>query len=99
MELTLEQVKHIASLARIELKSEEEESFQRQLSSILEYVGQLSECDTEGVLPMSHAVSLVNALRPDEISECSKETRNRLYRKYISRRRVDRARNLGTLGD
>ena len=78
MELSLEQVKHIAGLARIDLKPEEEEAFRQQLSSILEYVGQLSECETEGIEPMSHVVPLVNALRSDEVDACDSETRDRL---------------------
>ena len=78
MELSLEQVKHIANLARIDLKPEEKESFRVQLSSILKYVGQLSECQTEGIEPMSHVVSLVNVLRSDEVSGCDAETRDRL---------------------
>ena len=85
MKLSLEQVKHIASLARIDLKPEEEESFREQLSSILEYVGQLSECQTEGIEPMSHVIPLVNVLRPDEVDACDVETRARLLDAFPER--------------
>ena len=46
-----EQVRKVAHLARLELKSEEEEMFATQLSSILEYFKHLSELDTETVPP------------------------------------------------
>lgn len=41
MTLTLEEVEHIAALARLELSPEEKELFRRQLSAILEYAAQV----------------------------------------------------------
>jgi len=50
-------VEKIAELARLELTSEETESFTNQLSSILEHIDKLNELDTENVEPMSHCSS------------------------------------------
>jgi len=47
-------VEKIAELARLELTSEETESFTQQLSSILEHIDKLNELDTGDVEPMSH---------------------------------------------
>jgi aspartyl-tRNA(Asn)/glutamyl-tRNA(Gln) amidotransferase subunit C len=47
-------VAKIAELARLELTTEETESFTGQLSSILEHIDKLNELDTTDVPPMSH---------------------------------------------
>jgi aspartyl-tRNA(Asn)/glutamyl-tRNA(Gln) amidotransferase subunit C len=76
MQLTSEQVEHIAKLARLELASEEKDAFQRQLSSVLEYVDQLSKVDTRDVEPMNHSLALQNVMRADEATPCTKEERD-----------------------
>ena len=82
MEMSPEEIKHIADLARIELKPEETEPFRRRISLILDYVSQLSECQTEGVEPMAHAVPLVNVLRTDEVQPSEAEVRRRLLASF-----------------
>ncbi|MBD2580503.1 Asp-tRNA(Asn)/Glu-tRNA(Gln) amidotransferase subunit GatC [Oscillatoria sp. FACHB-1406] len=67
--LDREQVQKVAHLARLELTSEEEESFTTQLGSILDYFEQLSELDTTNVQPMTRAIELSNVTRPDEIKK------------------------------
>lgn len=83
--MSKEQVNHIAELARIRLSEEEVESFRLQLSSILEYVGQLAECRTDGVEPMAHAAPLLNVTREDEVSACDSATRERLLAAFPER--------------
>lgn len=78
MALTQKDIEHIASLARLELSEEEKTTFASQLSSILEYVGQLAEVDTEGVQYQYHVEGLVNATRHDEIVSCDEQTRHAL---------------------
>ena len=51
MAISIEQVKKIAELARLELTSEEETKYQKQLSAILDYVGQLQELNVEQWAP------------------------------------------------
>ena len=63
--IDLEQVRHIAHLARLELSSEEEEKFTRQLGRILSYVEKLKELDTANVSPTSHVLPLKNVFRED----------------------------------
>ncbi|MGH7558660.1 MAG: Asp-tRNA(Asn)/Glu-tRNA(Gln) amidotransferase subunit GatC [Gemmatimonadota bacterium] len=45
MSIGAEDVRHIARLARLELSEAEIQRFRRELSAILEYVGQLEELD------------------------------------------------------
>ena len=55
----------MATLARLDLTPDEREQLAGQLDRILEYMDKLNELDTDGVEPMSHAVDVVNVLRPD----------------------------------
>jgi len=66
MPLSLQQVEHIAELAKLALTDEEKERYRRQLSAILDYADMLQRLDLDGVPPMSHAVALTNITRPDE---------------------------------
>ncbi|MGL4969870.1 MAG: Asp-tRNA(Asn)/Glu-tRNA(Gln) amidotransferase subunit GatC, partial [Fusobacteriaceae bacterium] len=52
MALTREEVLNVAKLSRLEFGEEEIAKFQVDLNSILKYVDELSEVDTEGVEPM-----------------------------------------------
>ncbi|GBC98177.1 Glutamyl-tRNA(Gln) amidotransferase subunit C [bacterium HR17] len=66
MPLSRDEVLHVALLARLELDAEEIERYTWELNRILEHIEKLSELDTEGVEPTSHAVPLANVFRPDE---------------------------------
>jgi|SRR4029079_3683628 aspartyl-tRNA(Asn)/glutamyl-tRNA(Gln) amidotransferase subunit C len=63
--LTRDDVLRIAELARLELTDAEVALFTRQLDHILEYVEQLREVDTTGVLPTSHAFAAEDSWRSD----------------------------------
>ena len=65
MKLSREEVLHIASLARIELKEEEVEKFREQLSEILTFVEKLNELNTEGIDPKLSVIPPENVLRDD----------------------------------
>lgn len=66
MKLTIEQVRHVANLARLALTPDEELQFQQQLSAILEAVDELSALDTSGVPPTAHLAGGAPLFRPDE---------------------------------
>lgn len=66
MEITRDEVLHVAKLARLALTDEEVERFRGQLSAILEAVGKVSELDLEGVPPTLHPLDLINVLAEDE---------------------------------
>jgi aspartyl-tRNA(Asn)/glutamyl-tRNA(Gln) amidotransferase subunit C len=65
MTLTLEQVRHVATLARLALTPEEEQRFTTQLSAVLDAVAQLQSLDVEAVEPTSHATLAASLLRED----------------------------------
>jgi aspartyl-tRNA(Asn)/glutamyl-tRNA(Gln) amidotransferase subunit C len=67
MALTVEQVRHVAALARLQLTPEEERQFAVQLSAILDAMAELQQLDTSGVEPTSHASLEEPRLRPDEV--------------------------------
>lgn len=65
MELTLEQVEHIAQLARLTLSAEEKALYQEQLSAILEHFEKLQELDTEAISPTATVLPLRSVMRED----------------------------------
>jgi aspartyl-tRNA(Asn)/glutamyl-tRNA(Gln) amidotransferase subunit C len=65
MKLTIEQVRHVATLARLSLSPEEEQRYATQLSAVLDAVAQLQEPDVSNVEPTSHATLASSLLRED----------------------------------
>ncbi len=62
---TSAQVRHLASLVRIELTAEEVAEFRRELASILSHIDALAEIDTEGVPPTNNGADLLNVQAED----------------------------------
>jgi aspartyl-tRNA(Asn)/glutamyl-tRNA(Gln) amidotransferase subunit C len=60
-------VREIASLARLDLSSEETEMFVSQFKDILDYVSILNEVDTENVPPAYLSSANQSVMRADEI--------------------------------
>ncbi|MBI4768666.1 MAG: Asp-tRNA(Asn)/Glu-tRNA(Gln) amidotransferase subunit GatC [Deltaproteobacteria bacterium] len=67
MKLSKPEVEHIAFLARLQLGTKEIETITQQLNSILGYMEKLSELDTSGIEPTTHALHLSNAFREDRV--------------------------------
>lgn len=65
--LTENQVRNVAKLARLNCTDQEIATLTRQLSAILDYVGQLEELDTSNVEPLAHCLSVHNVLREDVV--------------------------------
>lgn len=65
-DITKDQVKHVAHLARLEITEEEAEQFTEHLSAIITYAEKLNELDTEGIEPTTHVLDLKNVFRKDE---------------------------------
>ncbi len=60
-------VETLASLARIELSSDEKTRFAGQLEQILHHVEKLKSAHTEGVEPTTHVLPLANVYREDQL--------------------------------
>ena len=67
MKLTLEQVEHIAELAKLALTDEEKEAYREQLSAILEYADRLQQLDTDAIPPTATVLPLRNVMREDDV--------------------------------
>lgn len=68
MKITSEEVKRVATLARLQLSQKEEELLTEQLDKILEYMAKLDRLEADKVEPLAHAVDIVNAFREDKIT-------------------------------
>jgi aspartyl-tRNA(Asn)/glutamyl-tRNA(Gln) amidotransferase subunit C len=66
MTLTLQEVDHIAELARLSLSAEEKARYREQLSAILDYAARLQALDTSGITPTSSVLPTRIVLRNDE---------------------------------
>ncbi len=73
MAISRDQVQHVARLARIKLAESEEEKFEKELSSILDFVEKLNEVDTAGVLPLTGGTMLQNVMRQDPAGQSDLE--------------------------
>ena len=72
MSLTLEQVKRIAHLARIEISDDEALTTQGHLNGIFQLIEQMQAVDTTGVEPMAHAQDVSQRLRDDAVTEADR---------------------------
>jgi aspartyl-tRNA(Asn)/glutamyl-tRNA(Gln) amidotransferase subunit C len=69
MSLTLDEVKRIAHLARIEVSESEARATQEQLNNIFGVIEEMRAANTDGIEPMSHAQDLGLRLREDKVTE------------------------------
>ena len=67
MKILQHEVEHVAHLARLHLSRDELHTMTSQLDTILSYVAKLDELDTSEVEPTTHALSITNAFREDEV--------------------------------
>jgi aspartyl-tRNA(Asn)/glutamyl-tRNA(Gln) amidotransferase subunit C len=63
--ISLEDVDHVARLARLELSTADKERMRGELDGILSYIDKLRALDTRDVEPTSHAVPVTNVMRDD----------------------------------
>ncbi len=70
MAIDIEEVRHIAQLARLELTPAEERRYTEQLSAILDYAARLQKIDTSHISPTATVLQLQAPLRPDKPQPC-----------------------------
>jgi aspartyl-tRNA(Asn)/glutamyl-tRNA(Gln) amidotransferase subunit C len=66
--ISLEQVRHVALLARLKLSADEERHLQEDMSSILAYVDKLNELDTANVPPTAQVGDPGTPTRADQVT-------------------------------
>ena len=69
MSLSIEDVKRIALLARIEVTPDEAQLTLDKLGGILGLIEEMQAVDTTGIVPMSHSQDVNQRLREDVVSE------------------------------
>ena len=63
--ISVENVKHVAHLARLAITDQEAEKFQKQLDAIVTFAEQLNELDTTNEKPTTHVLDMKNIMRED----------------------------------
>ena len=72
MSVNIEQVRHIAKLARIQMSEEELERLLPELNNILGWVEQLGEVNTDGIEPLTAVIDQKLRLRDDVVNDGNK---------------------------
>ena len=67
--LTLDQVRHVAKLARLWLSDEQLAKMSTHLAAIIGYIDKMAQVDTTGVEPMAQPLPMHNVLRDDVPSQ------------------------------
>ena len=67
--ITIDEVRHLALLTRINMTEEEIEQMRDQMSDILSSIEILSEVETDGIEPTGHSVDVHSVMREDISSE------------------------------
>jgi len=75
MSLSDDQIRRLARLARIAIGEEESTQVRDRMNRMLGLIDQLQAVDTTGIEPMSHALDVVQALRPDAVTESDQRER------------------------
>jgi aspartyl-tRNA(Asn)/glutamyl-tRNA(Gln) amidotransferase subunit C len=69
MSLSKDEVDRIARLARLAVRPDESLAVSERLNRVLGMIETMRAVDTRQVEPMSHALDVVQRLRPDEVTE------------------------------
>ena len=72
--ISLDELKHIAHLARLEIDPKKEESLAFQLSETTSYIDVLSQLDTKNIAPTFQTNHLKNVTRSDVVQESFTQT-------------------------
>ena len=67
--LSRDDILKLARLARLDVSEEEIELYQKELSSILQYVEQIQNTDVTGLKPTTQVTGLTNVMRDDEVRD------------------------------
>ena len=77
--LTKQEVLKLAQLSRIELSEKEVEKFQKDLSTVLEYIDELKQVDVSGVDEVFEVTGLVNVQAEDKAVNSSEQMKQAIF--------------------
>lgn len=69
MEVTEQEIDHLAGLSKFSLEPEEKTALKKDLENIFKYISKLDELDVSGVEPTYQVFEMTNVWRPDDIVE------------------------------
>ena len=69
MALTLDEVKRVAHLARIAIDDAQAQAALSQINDVFRLIAEMQAVDTREVVPMAHALDVVQRLREDAVTE------------------------------
>ncbi|MDR0979238.1 MAG: Asp-tRNA(Asn)/Glu-tRNA(Gln) amidotransferase subunit GatC [Lachnospiraceae bacterium] len=69
MEITREEIMHIAKLANLKIEDSETQKYVNNMKEILNFANTVNEVDTDNIDTSIHAVETFNRFRKDEIHE------------------------------
>lgn len=67
MSITIQEVQHLAKLAKLSFSEDELPKIAQELDAIVGYVEQLKDLSVEGIAPTSHVLDLSNVFREDKV--------------------------------
>ncbi|MBD3184756.1 Asp-tRNA(Asn)/Glu-tRNA(Gln) amidotransferase subunit GatC [Candidatus Poribacteria bacterium] len=71
--LNINEVEHVANLARLEFSEQDKIKLTEHLVEILDYIDKLNELNTDDVQPTSHVIPVKNVVRPDKVKPSLKK--------------------------
>ena len=69
MQISKEEIRHIANLSMLNLTEEEVEKYTQDMQDILNFAETINNADTEGTDETMGALEIYNVLRKDEVRE------------------------------
>ena len=78
MEITQQDIKHLADLSNFSLSDQEMDKLKGDLENIIKYISELKELNTDGVEPTYQVFEMENVWRDDAIAEQSANRENLL---------------------
>ena len=67
--ISIDEARHVADLARLQMTEEQIESCRGDLESILGHIETINAINVEGIEPLAAAIEMTNRLSPDEVHE------------------------------
>ncbi|MFH0951234.1 MAG: Asp-tRNA(Asn)/Glu-tRNA(Gln) amidotransferase subunit GatC [bacterium] len=70
--ISKEEIKHVADLAKLEISNQEINKYSKELSAVVDYIGQLKEVDTQDTAITAQVTGLTNKTREDKVKNWNK---------------------------
>jgi len=78
MSLDIQQIDHLAKLARLSLSEEEKKIYASQLEGVFAYFQKLQELETTGIEPINQIIPLENIFCADDVVNYSEENQQKI---------------------